>query len=79
MIDVQQAIADIEAAKPVLRKLVPSAAELVIEGGLDLAELILTFIPQELHQAKVEQLKAWLRAGAKAELQAELEREVAGG
>jgi hypothetical protein len=79
MIDTQQVIADIEAAKPILRKLVPGAAELVIEGGLDIAELILSFIPEEGHAEAVGLIQAWIRSGAKSAIQAELNREVAGG
>ncbi len=74
--NVDAIIAKIEAAKPIVRELVPEAADLVIEGGLDVAELILTFVPKERHGAAVAQLQAWLRSGAKQALQVELEQEL---
>lgn len=73
----QQIIADIEAAKPVVRRLVPGLSELVVEGGMTAMQLVVSMIPPEDQESTLARIHAWIRSGAKGALQVELDTEVA--
>jgi hypothetical protein len=71
-------LSELDKARPVLALLPPPAGPLAI-AGLELAELIAGFVPEEQHQQTIETLREFIRAGAHGTVQAYLDERFPNG
>lgn len=67
-------IADLDKAKPIVA-LLPAPSNAMALAGIEIAELVLTFVEEGQRQAAFDQIRAFLRAGAQGAVQAALNAE----